>query len=271
MLPTIVLFGKTISMYVAFNGLSVLFGLIIMVIGTIHYSKIVHPEKKSTNYKRGRRGYFFSTMLAFIISYGFLYLGTSLIGKIKFTGMNLEGVAFIGGVLLFIPIFILIAYHLPQNGDTLSQLERTFPSLAFMQGMNRLACTFAGCCFGIPFKLGLNYHQRGTPAWNKYGIATRLFPTAPFEAIVMFVCFVLILIYMNKRKDSLHLFPIFFGSVGLINQFMMGDLRGIMILKIFDVQQIGYIILIGIGVFFYFYRKSHPPTVFKGHGLKSKK
>lgn len=254
MLPTIQLFGKTLSLYVVFNAISVFVGLIVMVIVTVHYSKIVHPEKKGLATKAPRVKYIISTMISFLVSYMFLYLGTSLIGKIKFKDMNMEGVAFIGGVLLFIPVFILFAYHLPNNGDTLSQLERTFPSLAIMQCFNRLACTAGGCCFGVPFSLGLTY-QRDTPAVLKYGLQTRLFPTAPFESFVMLIAFLVIIVMMKRKKDTLHLFPIFFGGVGLINQFLMGDLRGIMVLKIFDVQQIGYMILIALGLFFYFYRQ----------------
>jgi phosphatidylglycerol:prolipoprotein diacylglycerol transferase len=242
-------------MYVAFNALSVFVGLIVMVIVTVHFSKVLHPAKKNLAYKAPRVKYIVSTMISFLVAYVFLYMGTQLIGKIKFKDMNMEGVAFIGGVLLFIPVFVLFAYHLPNNGDTLSQLERTFPSLAIMQCFNRLACTCAGCCFGVPFKLGLTY-QRNTPAVLKYGLQTRLFPTAPFESFVMLIAFIVIIIFMmKKKKDTLHLFPIFFGGVGLVNQFLMGDLRGIMIWKIFDVQQMGYMILIALGLFFYFYRQ----------------
>ncbi len=257
MFPTITLFGIIpLSLYMVFNVLGIVAGSITMLILTIHFAKERYPKLKSKNYKSQRTKYCLSTIIIFSISYLSTSFGANYVGTLKFRGMDMKSIAFVGGLLVFIPLFMFLAYNLPQNGDVLSQLERAMPSMAIMQVFTRIGCLASGCCFGVPFEHGLKFPPTA-PGIAKYGLDARLFPTQPMESIIMLICFIVMIIMIKQGKKTLHIFPIIFGIEGFINQVFTGDNRGNLYFTYIDVQQIAYIILLLIGIAFYFYRKKH--------------
>lgn len=240
--------------YTVFNGLGMLAAFITMIIFTFKRNKRLYIDTKGQNLKKERRKSFLQAMLCFAVSYGALYLGTTLLGKIKFPSGQSTTMVFVGGVLLFIPVFSFMAYHCPRNGDVLSQLENVLPVLALTHVFNRLACLSSGCCHGITFKLGIVFPPEA-PSSELFGEGTRVFPTQPLESVMMLACFILILVMMKKGKRTLYVFPLFFGITGFINEFFIDvncASKGRMLLTYFDVPQIAYLILIAVGVLFYF-------------------
>jgi len=129
-------------------------------------------------------------------------------------------VAFASGVLVFIPVFLLLARFFPGNGRATRQLELIFPAFALHHVFNRLACLFGGCCFGVPVRMfGIAYPQ-GSRASITYGVGTRLFPNLLIEIGVMLLLFAA-LVWLNHRgKRTLPIFPLVFGATGFLLGFV---------------------------------------------------
>lgn len=236
------------AFYALFNILGVIAAIVVMIVMTRKRSKRLYIDKK------GQVISFLTTSVCFAVAYFSLFYGSKILGQIKFSGNSPNAVVFVGGVLVFIPVFMLLARFFPRNGDVLSQLENVLPAIAISHVFNRLGCTFNGCCHGIPFKLGILFPS-GSPASNMYGEGIRVFPAQPLEGLLVLVCVILILVMMKKGKHTVYMFPLIFGIGGFLNEFFISGNKGIAVLKYFDVPQVAYLLLAAMGVLFYFWVK----------------
>ena len=130
------------------------------------------------------------------------------------------GVSYASGVLLFIPVFLLLARLFPGNGRPTEQLELVMPALALSHVFNRLACLMGGCCFGVPSPLGVVYPDTAA-ASTLYGAGTRVFPNQPIESGIMLLLFVLLLVLRARGRRTLPIFPLVFGAAGFFLGFVM--------------------------------------------------
>jgi len=170
-------------------------------------------------------------LLSYAAAYGVLSLGTSLAARVtnvtvvagRLTTFN-GSVAFASGVLLFIPMFLLMARLFPGNGRPLMQLELVLPSLALNHVFNRIACLLGGCCYGVPCAFGIIYPD-AAEASAHYGAGTRLFPNLPLESLSMLLCFALLLFLHYRGKRTLPIFPLVFGAAGLLLGFGMSPMH----------------------------------------------
>jgi len=189
-------------------------------------------------------------LLCFAGAYGGLALGTMYIGSVL--TVDREGVAFVGGVLVFIPVFLFLAKLFPRNGSPTKQLEVVLPALALQHVFNRIACLLNGCCFGTPFAQGITYPRFTVP--NMMFRGQPLFPTQPVESVIMLLCFVVILILHFRGKRTLPIFPLVFGATGFWLTFLMAGLvmgeNSLLGLRAMHWHQIAFVLVFGVGVVF---------------------
>jgi|GEM_PF-2112075 len=129
---------------------------------------------------------------------------------------------FAGGVLLFIPVFLLLSLLFPGNGKPTRQLELMMPALALNYVFGRLACFLGDCCFGVPFRFGIIFPER-SGASQVYEYGTRLFPNRPLESAIMLLCFAAIIFLHFRGKRTLPIFPLVFGATGLFIGFVSSN------------------------------------------------
>jgi len=166
-------------------------------------------------------------LASYVISYLVLMQGIKVAGVLfnvavvaSKTRLFNSGVSYASGVLLFIPLFLLLARFSPGNGKPTEQLELVMPALALSHIFNRLGCFMGGCCFGVPSHFGVIYPDTA-PASAVFGPGTRLFPNQAVESAVMLLCFVLLLVLRAKGKRTLPIFPLVFGATGFLLGFVM--------------------------------------------------
>ena len=166
-------------------------------------------------------------LLCFTIAYLLLLQGVNAAGVLfNVTKVGSQtvvfpgGVAYASGVLVFIPVFLLLAKFFPGNGRPTEQLELVMPAMALAHVWNRLACFLGGCCFGVPSHFGVIYPDTAA-ASQVYGAGTRIFPNQLLESAVMLLCFVLIMVLRSRGKRTLPIFPLVFGATGFLLGFVM--------------------------------------------------
>jgi len=145
-----------------------------------------------------------------------MFVGTSYVSTIF--GVETNAKSFVGGVLVFIPVFLILAAFFPRNGRPTRQLEVIMPVLPLNLAVIRVGCLLRGCCFGIPFKHGLIYPEHSVASMLFDG--QPLFPTQPLETAIMLTCCVLMLVLHFKGKRTLPIFPLVFGTTGLMLTFV---------------------------------------------------
>ena len=187
--------------------------------------------------------------LCYAVAYAALVVGTGKIGGL--ISIDRGGNVFVGGVLTFIPVFLVLAMFFPQNGRPTEQLELVLPSLALNHCVSRIACLFNGCCFGVPFEPGLTYPDYSTA--SMMFDSQPLFPTQPVESTVMLLCFITILVLQAKGKRTLPVFPLVFSATGFLLTFVTGGLvdgdKTYFGLRAMQLHQIAYVLAFFVGIY----------------------
>lgn len=237
MLPELNLFGISIPMYTTINTLATVAAILwLMGIGLNTF----------TTWKRFLQFAGCSVVAILLLQWGGQNLNALLEKGI------LSSVANIGGLVLYMPVFLFCAYSFDKNGSPLYQLELAMPPLTLLQSLVRFACLCAGCCHGKPFAFGMVF-PAGTTAATLYGEGTPVFPTQLAESFMMFICLAIILALRKKGKHYIHVFPMMFGVTGFVLEFFMGGLRfGRRLFGTFTMLQLLYFIFFVLGVIFYF-------------------
>lgn len=243
-------FGELrLSSHTLFNGIGVALAVICAVL--LLYFEWRRRKRADLLLKEpGKSFNYWFALLCFAGAYGGLALGTTYIGAVL--TIDREGVAFVGGVLVFIPVFLLLAKIFPRNGSPTKQLEVVLPVLALQHVFNRIACLLNGCCFGTPFEHGITYPRFTVPSMMFRG--QPLFPTQPVESAIMLLCFVVVLILHFRGKRTLPIVPLVFGATGFWLTFLIGGLvtgeNTLLGLRAMHWHQIAFTLMFGIGVFF---------------------
>jgi len=159
---------------------------------------------------------FWIALLCMLASAAVMFVGTSYVSTIF--GVETNAKSFVGGVLVFIPTFLLLTRFFPRNGRPTRQLEVVMPALPLNLALIRVGCLLRGCCFGIPVEHGLTYPKFSVPSILFDG--QPLFPTQPMETTIMLLCCILTLILHFKGKRTLPIFPLVFGVSGWVLTFV---------------------------------------------------
>ncbi len=183
--------------------------------------------------------------------------GEPQFGSITFLG------GLVGGVVIFIVMIKLFFKDLNFHLRKLMNVILTGVILA--HGFGRIGCFCAGCCYGVPTKSCLGVIFPYGLSKNEYD--TAVFPTQLFEAIFLFVLFILLTNVKRFKKFQIEVYLILYGVFRFLLEFIRGDDRGVL-LPIFVTQYNVYptpsqfmsLILVGVGVF-YLYKHRKQTTI----------
>ena len=167
----------------------------------------------------------FSYILLIIIYIGFISLGLpdALLGScwpIMHAELNVP-LSYAGIITFVILIVKVMPYH---KKNLMFFLNIMIIGIVIAHSLGRVGCFLAGCCYGKETTsiLGVTF-PKGSTAYFLYGPNHNVLPTQLFEAIFLFILFI-ILFFMKKNQFITYLFS--YGIFRFILEFFRGDNRG---------------------------------------------
>lgn len=182
-------------------------------------------------------------------------------------GFNLSGMTFIGGliggVLSFLGVYWLYIYviaprtkiKLLQNNmnATLTDALPFIPvGIAIAHAFGRLGCFFGGCCYGMEADWGL--YCAGSYSNGIYSQGPKVVPLQIFEMSFLIVLAVVMAVLYFKVKFNYNfgLYAVAYGVWRFCIEFARGDERGQFIGTALSPSQFWSIIMIIVGVGYFF-------------------
>ncbi len=182
-------------------------------------------------------------------------------------GFNLSGMTFIGGliggVLSFLGVYWLYIYviaprtkiKLLQNNmnATLTDALPFIPvGIAIAHAFGRLGCFFGGCCYGMEADWGL--YCAGSYSNGIYSQGPKVVPLQLFEMSFLIVLAVVMAVLYFKVKFNYNfgLYAVAYGVWRFCIEFARGDERGQFIGTALSPSQFWSIIMIIVGVGYFF-------------------
>lgn len=135
------------------------------------------------------------------------------------------GLVFFGGLIG--AVITAIVYLRLRRAPALAVGDLLAPSIALGQGIGRLGCFAAGCCYGAPF--GGGWAVTFTDADCLAPVGVPLHPTQLYMSAADFLNFGLLLLIDRRRKFEGQVFfsyLIIYGSARFMLEFLRGDERG---------------------------------------------
>lgn len=200
----------------------------------------------------------FFVILSGIVGARLLYvimnLPEYLRSPLKIINITEGGLVIYGGIIaaLIITIILIRRYSLPfwRTVDILT------PALALAQGIGRIGCFFAGCCYGLPTQRPWGVIFRNPDSLAPLGVT--LHPTQIYHAISNFSIFIILFYILRKRKDfDGQIFSLYL-CLYPAGRFIMEFFRADSMIKLFGIinltQGISLLVILG-GICLYFGRK----------------
>ena len=165
------------------------------------------------------------------------------------------GFVFAGGIIVAISIIALYAWRRGLSFLKLGDLWA--PAMAIGQGIGRVGCFFAGCCYGTPTDL-----KWGVVFNNPYSMAPlhiSLHPTQLYSAASGFLIFVVLLLLHSKKKFEGQVFLWFLilhSTARLAIERFRGDARGILLAGTMTFTQSAAILILMTAVITLFFIKA---------------
>lgn len=133
------------------------------------------------------------------------------------------------GALIFGGLFGYLYIKHVFKKDFLKVLDISFIGIALTQGIGRLGCFSAGCCFGRPTSLpwGMDFPHLGLRVHPMHGI--KIHPTQLYESILDFANFFILLRLWKRRKfegEITAYYLINYGLIRFIVEYFRGDVMG---------------------------------------------
>ncbi len=246
MKPTFDIFGLSIDAYTLFLALGMILSLVVVLLKNKIRSKEEKVAWKDIIFLAvfvlcgalvGARLLYFITRIPDINSFK---------DAIDFI-WNKGGLVFYGGVIggFTMAMVYFKVYHL----DPQKFMDLIIPVIPLGHSLGRVGCYFAGCCYGKVTNSSLGVHF----PFMEEGV--KVIPVQLYEAIFLFVLFVVLLIveYLIKSHKPFSrsgYYFVFYGIWRFIIEFFRGDeIRGIFILS---TSQWISLILIAFGAYMIF-------------------
>lgn len=138
--------------------------------------------------------------------------------------------------------------HIAEFGKVLALI---MPTIALAHGFGRLGCLFEGCCYGMRTDSWIGIEMFVHGEWQKR------VPVQLFEALFLFALFFLLvfLLVRFRFEYTASLYFVAYGVWRFIIEFFRDDERGASGIGALTPSQLTALILIAVGVaFFFFYR-----------------
>lgn len=253
MLPTIQIFGNTITMY----GLMIVFGLIAGVSILVLRSKNYFIKTEDALFAAifGCIGLFIGAKVLFL-----LLSIPELIQHRKILASNplllmkyiMSGYIFYGGLIgALLAIFL---YCKRYGINYIRMLDLAAPSIPIIHGFGRIGCLFAGCCYGIPYQGPFQIiFEHSIAAPNHVA----LLPVQLIESGLNFFVGIVLLIYATpllKPGRVIGLYIVYYSLLRFIMEYFRGDIvRGFF--HGFSTSQWISLFLLPIGIWLIFDQK----------------
>ena len=251
MLKEINIFGYKISSFALCIAVGFLFAILVLLL-----------EIKKEKLDKNRWEKFFC-LIPIIVVGGFL--GAIIFDKIahfKEVGLfELAGMSFAGGIIGGV-ISLILFYPLIVCKDKkimFSDIGQLICPLLIAHAFGRIGCFMGGCCYGIPSNsfLAVTFPE-GSLQHIQYGHVTKVLPTQLFEALFLFILFMVLLFFFKKSRIQIYL--ISYGVFRFLIEFIRGDNRGAKMLSLSPSQWTSILFII-FGVLIIILGKYHKKKV----------
>jgi phosphatidylglycerol:prolipoprotein diacylglycerol transferase len=157
------------------------------------------------------------------------------------------GLVFSGG---FVLVLLFVGWYIRRHRLPLWSIGDLFaPAVAISQGLGRLGCLMAGCCYGkpsdIPWAITFNHPQSLAPHH------VPLHPTQIYASLSGFIIFFILILIRQKKKFEGQVFlwfVILHSTSRLIVERFRGDDRGVIAGTALSVTQVVTLVLLVAGV-----------------------
>lgn len=143
--------------------------------------------------------------------------------SLTFSNLNQIGLTFFGGFLTGLLIFVIYLKIFSQ--PILETLNLLTPSFCIAHFFGRVACFFAGCCFGKPTNsiFGIKFPVDSLP-YNHYHKQMNIHPTQLYESAFVLILFSYLFLSKSKNKFFIYLFS--YSIFRFFIEFIRADNRG---------------------------------------------
>lgn len=132
------------------------------------------------------------------------------------------------------------------------------PGLALAQGLGRVGCFLAGCCWGTPTGLPFGVTFRSDLAHNLTGVPlqVRLHPTQLYEATLVLSAIPFLMWLRKKRSffgQVILVYVLFYAIARFFLEFLRGDPRGYHFSHLLSTSQLIGLFIIPLAIFLLFH------------------
>lgn len=132
------------------------------------------------------------------------------------------------------------------------------PGLALAQGLGRVGCFLAGCCWGTPTELPFGVTFRSELAHNLTGVPlqVRLHPTQLYEATLVLSAIPFLMWLRKKRSffgQVILVYVLFYAVARFFLEFLRGDPRGYHFSHLLSTSQLIGLFIIPLAIFLLFH------------------
>jgi phosphatidylglycerol:prolipoprotein diacylglycerol transferase len=137
-----------------------------------------------------------------------------------------SGGVFLGGIVL--AFAVCVPYSLYAKLPLLRTMDVIAPALALGQGIGRIGCLAAGCCYGRPTQAGwgLVFTSRFAARTTGVPLGVPLYPTQVFESMAsLVICAVLLWLLAHRHRDGevMGAWLFLYGVARFFIEFYRGD------------------------------------------------
>ena len=200
---------------------------IMLILGVLAFTGVFFIKTKKYNFSKILKE---NLIICFIISGCLMYVGAfffdSLFHSIEEGKLVKGGITYLGGFITAIITFVILIikvmpYH---KKNILFFLNIIIIGIVIAHSLGRVGCFLAGCCYGKQTTsiFGVTF-PKGSTAYFLYGPNHSVLPTQLFEAIFLFLLFI-VLLFIKKNQFVVYLFS--YGIFRFVLEFLRGDDRG---------------------------------------------
>ena len=202
----------------------IIFGVIGCILVYLYQAKRNKLEKQTKE----------NILIVGIVSGCMMYVGAFLFDaifhSIKEGKLTYGSITFLGGMVTAVITFYLVIKHLLpyHKRNILFFINIVIPGVVLAHSLGRIGCFLVGCCYGkeTTSNFGVTF-KPGSDAYFVLGPNHNVLPTQLYEAIFLFILFI-VLIIVNRKQFIIYLFS--YGIFRFILEFFRGDDRGSFIL-----------------------------------------
>lgn len=167
-----------------------------------------------------------------------------------------RGGVFYGGFLLAVACSAAYCRLLDLPGWQVA--DSVAPGLALAQGLGRVGCFLAGCCWGTPTELPFGVTFRSELAHNLTGVPlqVRLHPTQLYEATLVLSAIPFLMWLRKKRSffgQVILVYVLFYAVARFFLEFLRGDPRGYHFSHLLSTSQLIGLFIIPLAIFLLFH------------------